>query len=241
MFEWQPLMWKHQDIRVWLGWPCVFPGPGSHTSVSHSTSQSPGDSVSNNTRYGTSKFMQCTQGCSTLRPVLSQFLFNGLKSLGIQPYIPRVILLPQQRQLPFCIKCPLVHDLVSWRWNDHPQKTQKHKETTVNGLSEEEIREKCEGGKGKENGKGGEDEKRDLRSRRTLVRPVPLLQGGFLLPNFTSLPPQVEKSLSTTSSSYQYRSFLLFTPISNYSPYLTHRSSNIHISIFVSYPPKPHL
>ena len=86
-----------------------------------------------------------------------------------------------------------------------------------------------------------EDEKRDLRSRWTLVRPVPLLQGGFLLPNFTSLPPQIEKSLSTTSSSYQYRSFLLFTPISNYSPYLTHRSSNIHISIFVSYPPKPHL
>ena len=164
---------------------------------------------------------------------------NRPKSLGIQPYIPRVILLPQQRQLSFCIKCPSVHDLVSWKWNNHPQKTQKHKETIVNGLSEEEIREKCERGKGKENGKGGEDEKRDLRSRWTLVRPAPLLQGGFLLPKFTSLPPQVEKSLSTPS--YQYRSFLLFTPISNYSPYLTHRSSNIHISIFVSRPPKPHL
>lgn len=122
---------------------------------------------------------------------------NRPKSLGIQPYVPRVILLPQQRQLSFCIKCLLVHDLVSWKWNDHPQKTQKHKETIVNGLSEEEIREKCERGKGKENGKGGEDEKRDLRSRWTLVRPAPLLQGGFLLPKFTSLPPQVKKSLST--------------------------------------------
>lgn len=42
-----------------------------------------------------------------------------------------------------------------------------------------------------------EDEKRNLRSRWTLVRPVPLLQGGFLLPKCTSLPPQGEKSLST--------------------------------------------
>ena len=65
---------------------------------------------------------------------------------------------------------------------------------------------------------------------------MPLLLGDFLLPKFTSLPPQVEKSLSTPSSSYQYRSFLLFTPISSYSPYLTHRSNNIHISIFVPHP-----
>lgn len=126
------------DTRVWLGRPCVFSGPGSHTSVSHSTSQSPGDSVPNNTRYGTSRFMQCTQGCSTIRLVLSQSPFNnGPKSFGIQPYIPRATLLPQQRQLSFCIKCPLVHDLVAWKWNDHSQKTQKHKKTTLSGLSEE--------------------------------------------------------------------------------------------------------
>ena len=43
------------------------------------------------------------------------------------------------------------------------QKTQKHKETTVNGLSEEEIREKCEEGKGKENEKGMRKEKRRMR------------------------------------------------------------------------------
>ena len=37
--EGQPPMGKHRDIRMWLGWPCGLPGPGSHTSVSHSTSQ----------------------------------------------------------------------------------------------------------------------------------------------------------------------------------------------------------
>ena len=56
-----------------------------------------------------------------------------------------------------------MHDLVSRELSGHPQKTQKHKETTANGLSE--------GGNKKTSAREGEgrrmgrDEKRDLQEQ----------------------------------------------------------------------------
>lgn len=54
-WEWRPPLWKHQDIIVWLGRTCGLTIPGSHISVSHSTSESPCALVLNNTICGTSK------------------------------------------------------------------------------------------------------------------------------------------------------------------------------------------
>lgn len=124
--------------------------------------------------------------------MLSQSLFdNGPKSLGIQPYIP---------SNDNYHSVSNAHWGMTWCHGNETITPKRHRSTKrlLSMVSQRrEEREKCEGRKGKQNGKGGKDEKRVLRSRWTLVRPVPLLQGGFLLPKFTSLPPQVKKSLST--------------------------------------------
>lgn len=84
-----------------------------------------------------------------------------------------------------------MRDLVSWGSNSHPQKTQTHKETSANGLSE---------GGSKDRGVREGEGRRMGREKGMRVRPVPLPHHGFSLPKLTLFSAHEEKLLSTPSS-----------------------------------------
>ena len=98
----------------------------------------------------------------------------------------------------------------------------------------EEIKRQVRGREREEEWEGMRKE--TCRSRWALVRPVPLLHGGFLLRKLTSFFTPCRKVTQHPKFKISIQKFLLFAPFSNFSPYLTHRSSKINMSISVSHP-----